>query len=164
MILELDCGNSFIKWRVLTSGKTKVFAEGVVGSDSALIDSLLALSGLLLTRCRLVSVRALEETGELVDALKRVFGVTVSCAVSAREMAGVRNGYDLRQLKLIRDVCHVPLIASGGAGEMQHFADVFDQADVDGALAASVFHSGAIAIPALKQFLREQQIEVRDVY
>ena len=94
MILELDCGNSFIKWRVLTSGKTKVFAEGVVGSDSALIDSLLALSGLLLTRCRLVSVRALEETGELVDALKRVFGVTVSCAVSAREMAGVRNGYD----------------------------------------------------------------------
>ena len=51
-----------------------------------------------------------------------------------------------------------------GAGEMQHFVDVFDQADVDGALAASVFHSGAIAIPALKQFLRAQQIEVRDVY
>ncbi|MEB1270876.1 HisA/HisF-related TIM barrel protein, partial [Xanthomonas campestris pv. campestris] len=51
---------------------------------------------------------------------------------------------------------------SGGAGEMQHFADVFDQADADGALAASVFHSGAIPIPELKRFLRAQQIEVRD--
>jgi cyclase len=77
---------------------------------------------------------------------------------------GVRRGYDVEQLRQARDACHVPLIASGGAGEMQHFADVFDQADVDGALAASVFHSGAIAIPALKQFLRTQQIEVRDVY
>ena len=77
---------------------------------------------------------------------------------------GVRRGYDVAQLRQARALCQVPLIASGGAGEMQHFADVFDQADVDGALAASVFHSGAIAIPALKQFLREQQIEVRDVY
>ena len=44
-----------------------------------------------------------------------------------------------------------------------HRCDVFDQADVDGALAASVFHSGAIAIPELKRFLRQQDIEVRDV-
>ncbi|RBC09636.1 imidazole glycerol phosphate synthase subunit HisF, partial [Xanthomonas oryzae pv. oryzae] len=75
---------------------------------------------------------------------------------------GVRRGYDIAQLRQVRALCHVPLIASGGAGEMQHFADVFDQADVDGALAASVFHSGAIPIPELKQFLRAQQIEVRD--
>jgi cyclase len=47
---------------------------------------------------------------------------------------------------------------------MEHFAQAFDQADVDGALAASVFHSGAIAIADLKRYLREQQIEVRDVY
>ncbi len=60
-------------------------------------------------------------------------------------------------------MCKVPLVASGGAGQMQHFADVFDQADVDGALAASVFHSGKIAIPELKSFLRERGIEVRDV-
>ncbi|AOL19819.1 imidazole glycerol phosphate synthase subunit HisF [Xanthomonas citri pv. malvacearum] len=75
---------------------------------------------------------------------------------------GVRRGYDIAQLGQVRALCRVPLIASGGAGEMQHFADVFDQADVDGALAASVFHSGAIPIPELKQFLRAQQIEVRD--
>ena len=76
---------------------------------------------------------------------------------------GVRRGYDLVQLRQARALCKVPLIASGGAGEMQHFADVFEQADVDGALAASVFHSGDISLPALKQFLRQQQIEVRDV-
>lgn len=77
---------------------------------------------------------------------------------------GVRKGYDIAQLRQARALSTVPLIASGGAGTPQHFADVFEQADVDGALAASVFHCGAIAIPELKQFLREQQIEVRDVY
>ncbi|MGY4697027.1 imidazole glycerol phosphate synthase subunit HisF [Xylella fastidiosa subsp. sandyi] len=76
---------------------------------------------------------------------------------------GVRCGYDIAQLSQARALCQVPLVASGGAGDMQHFADVFHKADVDGALAASVFHSGAISIPCLKQFLREQQIEVRDV-
>lgn len=76
---------------------------------------------------------------------------------------GVREGYDLEQLSAVRALCNVPLIASGGAGAMGHFADVFRLADVDGALAASVFHSGAIAIPELKAELRRQQIEVRDV-
>jgi cyclase len=74
---------------------------------------------------------------------------------------GVREGYDIAQLSAVRDVCTVPLIASGGAGLPQHFADVFRSARVDGALAASVFHSGAIAIPALKAFLRREHIEVR---
>ena len=76
---------------------------------------------------------------------------------------GVRRGYDVEQLRQARAICDVPLVASGGAGEAQHFADVFEQADVEGALAASVFHSGAIPIPELKRFLRERQIEVRDV-
>lgn len=74
---------------------------------------------------------------------------------------GVRNGYDIEQLRAVREVCAVPLIASGGAGEIAHFVDVFKQADVDGALAASVFHSGAVPIPELKRQLREQHIEVR---
>ncbi|MFQ5635292.1 MAG: imidazole glycerol phosphate synthase subunit HisF [Gammaproteobacteria bacterium] len=74
---------------------------------------------------------------------------------------GVRAGYDLDQLKLVRDHCLVPLIASGGAGTMQHFADVFNEARVDGGLAASVFHSAAINIQDLKKFLRERSVEVR---
>ncbi|MEM1092600.1 MAG: imidazole glycerol phosphate synthase subunit HisF [Pseudomonadota bacterium] len=74
---------------------------------------------------------------------------------------GARSGYDITQLRLLRDSCRVPLIASGGAGTMQHFADVFREADVDGALAATVFHSGAIPIPDLKSFLRDSDIQVR---
>lgn len=75
---------------------------------------------------------------------------------------GVRDGYDIAQLRALREVCEVPLIASGGAGTAAHFATVFREADVDGALAASVFHSGDIAIPELKTYLRGQGIEVRD--
>jgi imidazole glycerol-phosphate synthase subunit HisF len=74
---------------------------------------------------------------------------------------GVRKGYDLEQLKAVRAICSVPLVASGGAGAVEHFVDAFREADVDAALAASVFHSGAIAIPELKQALRAQGIEVR---
>ncbi|TWI03613.1 cyclase [Luteimonas cucumeris] len=74
---------------------------------------------------------------------------------------GVREGYDIAQLRAVRAVCEVPLVASGGAGNPGHFAEVFRDADVDGALAASVFHGGDIAIPALKSFLRGQGIEVR---
>ncbi|PCI63198.1 MAG: imidazole glycerol phosphate synthase subunit HisF [Gammaproteobacteria bacterium] len=74
---------------------------------------------------------------------------------------GVRQGYDLKQLQKARAVCNVPLIASGGAGETQHFAQVFQQCDVDGALAASVFHKGIIAISELKNTLKQQNIEIR---
>ena len=74
---------------------------------------------------------------------------------------GVRSGYDLEQLGQVRKACRVPLVASGGAGTSEHFADVFERAHVDGALAASVFHSGAIAIPELKRYLRSRHIEVR---
>lgn len=94
MILELDCGNSFIKWRVLNIDRVSAFAEGVVGSNVALIESLNAVPDMALTRCRLVSVRALEETDKLVETLIDAFGITVSCATSAVEMAGVRNGYE----------------------------------------------------------------------
>lgn len=74
---------------------------------------------------------------------------------------GVRKGYDIAQLAEVRALCGVPLIASGGAGEPEHFTTVFREADVDGALAASVFHSGKIEIPALKRYLHEESIEVR---
>jgi cyclase len=74
---------------------------------------------------------------------------------------GVRSGYDIEQLKQARQHCHVPLIASGGAGEMQHFKTVFQQADVDGALAASVFHKQVINIKTLKQYLINEQLEIR---
>lgn len=94
MILELDCGNSFIKWRVLNTAAGGLFAEGVVDSDQSLVDSLLAFDGLSLRNCRLVSVRTGEETEALTQILEQTFGVSVVCAKPASEMSGVRNGYD----------------------------------------------------------------------
>ena len=74
---------------------------------------------------------------------------------------GVRRGYDIEQLSAARAVTAVPLVASGGAGAPEHFRDVFRRADVSGALAASVFHSGELTIPDLKRFLSDADIEVR---
>jgi imidazole glycerol-phosphate synthase subunit HisF len=74
---------------------------------------------------------------------------------------GVRQGFDIAQLQAVRRICHVPLVASGGAGKAEHFTDVFANADVDAALAASVFHSGEVRIPELKRSLAAAGISVR---
>lgn len=74
---------------------------------------------------------------------------------------GVRQGYDIKQLSMIRAICDVPLIASGGAGTMAHFKAVFEEAKVDAALAASVFHKGIIDIQALKRYLQDNGIQMR---
>ena len=74
---------------------------------------------------------------------------------------GVRNGYDIDQLSAVRESCNIPLIASGGAGTIEHFVEVFKQSDVDGALAASVFHKGIIEMSELKQILKDNQVEIR---
>jgi imidazole glycerol-phosphate synthase subunit HisF len=94
----------------------------------------------------------------MIEAQQRGAGeIVLNCMGSD----GVRRGYDLEQLAAARAVCRVPLIASGGAGTPEHFRDAFIEADVDGALAASVFHSGAISIPDLKHYLRGQGVAVR---
>jgi type III pantothenate kinase len=94
MILELDCGNSFIKWRVLSAVVGVLVAEGVVDSDQALVESLRSLDTLSLGKCRLVSVRTEDETNLLIGLLKREFDISVVSATPAREMSGVKNGYE----------------------------------------------------------------------
>ncbi len=74
---------------------------------------------------------------------------------------GVRKGYDVEQLKKMRPLTYVPLIASGGAGHMADFDHVFAKAKVDAALAASVFHENKIEIPTLKRYLSQQGFIVR---
>jgi cyclase len=81
--------------------------------------------------------------------------------LNCMNMDGVRQGYDIDQLAAVRDSCNVPLIASGGAGAREHFLHVFEQANVDGALAASVFHSAEIPIPDLKDYLARSQVDIR---
>ncbi|MFD2641538.1 pantothenate kinase [Pseudomonas japonica] len=102
MILELDCGNSFIKWRIVRRADAVVMAGGVVDSDKALLLAVGA-AGLSPRFCRLVSVRSEEETSVLVEALIANFALSVRKAGPARELAGVRNGYeDYQRLGLDR--------------------------------------------------------------
>ena len=77
---------------------------------------------------------------------------------------GVRQGYDIEQLRKVREICKVPLIASGGAGAKQHFLEAFEKAHVDGALAASVFHKNVLQISELKDWLIAQGVEMRRAY
>jgi cyclase len=94
----------------------------------------------------------------VIEVQKRGAGeIVLNCMASD----GMRRGYDIAQLTAVRECCQVPLVASGGAGAAEHFVEVFRVARVDAALAASVFHSGEIAIPNLRRELRAQGIEVR---
>lgn len=74
---------------------------------------------------------------------------------------GVKTGYANEALALLSDSLTIPVIASGGAGKMEHFKDTFIEGKADAALAASVFHFGEIRIPELKQYLCQQGINVR---
>jgi imidazole glycerol-phosphate synthase subunit HisF len=74
---------------------------------------------------------------------------------------GTKDGFAIDITKQISEAVNVPVIASGGAGTMQHFKEIFENGKADAALAASVFHYKEIAIPELKRFLKSNQIEIR---
>lgn len=164
---------------VLHAGADKISVNSPALERPALIDELAAAFGV---QCVVVGIDSLRDedghwrvrqyTGN-PDKTRALARQTIDWIVEVQQRGageivlncmgsdGVRAGYDLEQLVAARAICQVPLIASGGAGAIEHFREVFLDADVDGALAASVFHSGAIAIPALKQYLREQGVAVR---
>lgn len=93
MILELDCGNSFIKWRVIVANEGAVFSGGTVSSDDALLAALGSLDGLALRHCRLVSVRSDDETARVVERLAQRFAISPVCAQPSQNLIGVSNGY-----------------------------------------------------------------------
>ena len=74
---------------------------------------------------------------------------------------GTKDGFALEITRAVSDAVKAPVIASGGAGTMQHFSDIFCEGKADAALAASIFHYREIHIPELKNFLKENGIEVR---
>lgn len=74
---------------------------------------------------------------------------------------GTKNGFAVKALKKLAELVNVPIIASGGCGNMQHFKEVFEESNADAALAASVFHFGEIKIPDLKTYLKTNKIEIR---
>ena len=74
---------------------------------------------------------------------------------------GMKTGFAIEITNSVSSAVGIPVIASGGAGDMEHFADVFNQTKASAALGASVFHFGEIMIPDLKEYLKEQNISVR---
>ena len=163
---------------VLNAGAEKVSVNSPALADPPLIDALSARFG---AQCIVVGIdshmtpdghRVYQFTGDPNrtrdsgrDTLKWVQEVQERGAgeivLNCMGSDGVRHGSDIEQLQAVRKLCSVPLVASGGAGAPEHFRDVFAQAGVDAALAASVFHSGAIVVRELKQTLRADGIEVR---
>jgi len=164
--------------QVLACGAEKISINSPALADPDLIDALSARFG---AQCVVVGVdsqttaegyRVQQFTGDagracdagrttldwVLEAQRRGAGeIVLNCMASD----GVRSGYDIAQLRAVREICRVPLVASGGAGSVPHFEQVFREAGVDAALAASVFHSGEITIPDLKRQLRADGIEVR---
>ncbi len=93
-----------------------------------------------------------------VEVQKRGAGEIVLNSINSD---GTRQGFDINLLKKLTDLVQIPVIASGGAGNMQHFIDVFTKTDVSGALAASIFHKNEVNICNLKAFLLENNLFVR---
>ena len=74
---------------------------------------------------------------------------------------GTKNGFANEALAKLSDSLSIPIIASGGAGSMEHYADVFTKGKADAGLAASIFHFKEIMVPNLKQYLNDKGIAVR---
>lgn len=163
---------------VLAAGAEKISVNSPALADPELIDALSERFG---AQCVVIGIdsqtvgdayRVQQFTGDpdrtrdtarstlewVLEVQRRGAGeIVLNCMASD----GVRRGYDIVQLRAVRGICRVPLVASGGAGSAQHFSQVFQAAEVDAALAASVFHTGAISIADLKRQLRADGIEVR---
>jgi imidazole glycerol-phosphate synthase subunit HisF len=163
---------------VLNAGAEKISVNSPALSDPPLIDRLSARFG---SQCVVVGIdsqstaegyHVYQFTGDpnrtvdsRRDTLSWVREVQQRGAgeivLNCMDSDGTRDGYDIGQLRSVRAICDVPLVASGGAGTPAHFQLAFEEAHVDAALAASVFHSGTIEIGDLKRALRRRGLEVR---
>jgi len=81
--------------------------------------------------------------------------------LTSMDADGTKNGFDVALTKAVTDAVSIPVIASGGAGTLEHFYQVFTESGADAALAASVFHYGEISIPEVKAFLKQKKVNIR---
>jgi len=163
---------------VLNKGADKISINSPALADPDLINALATRFG---SQCVVIGIDSREQDGEYLvyqytgdpDKTMAANRLTLEWVQEVQERGageivlncmnqdGVREGYDITQLALVRNRCRVPLVASGGAGAREHFRDVFAESNVDGALAASVFHSAEIDIADLKKWLAEKAVDVR---
>ncbi len=164
--------------RVLRQGADKISINTPAVQNPALVNQLVDAFG---SQCVVVGIDSVLQDGEWTtrqmtgkpDRMQKTGRTTLEWITEVTERGageivlncmgsdGTRQGFDIDQLKVARARTTVPLIASGGAGDAQHFIDVFEQADVDGALAATIFHNYTLPIPELKSLLRDAGIGVR---
>jgi cyclase len=164
--------------RVLHSGADKVSINSPAIENPSLINALADEFG---SQCVVIGIDSIEEDGDYMiwkytgsektaqNAGKRTLDwirevqdrgageIVLNCMAAD----GTRTGYDIRQLQAARELCRVPLIASGGAGKAEDFLEVFTKSRVDAALAAGIFHRGEVMIPELKVYLQKKGLEIR---
>jgi len=163
---------------ILNYGAEKISVNTPALENPTLVDELVRRFG---SQCVVIGVDSLHQDGDYhvyqntgdpdrtraaerrtLDWLDEVQGRGAGeIVLNCMNQDGVRQGYDIDQLVAARRVCRVPLIASGGAGAREHFLAVFENANVDGALAASVFHSAELPIPDLKSYLIAAGVPIR---
>ena len=159
---------------LLRNGADKVSINSAAVKRPALINELATAFG---TQCVVVAIDAKQVDGEwLVHLVGGKVPTEINLFDWAKEVEergageilftsmdhdGTKAGFANEALARLSSEVNIPIIASGGAGEVAHFADTFTQGKADAALAASVFHFGEISVPDLKQQLKAQQIAVR---
>lgn len=161
-------------WKLLKNGADKISINSSAVRNPELISELAQRFG---NQCVVLAIDAkfvegkwkvflnggrLETRLELFDWAKKAVKLGAGeILFTSMDHDGTKNGFALNALKKLEKSVPVPIIASGGCGKKEHFKEVFLHSKVKAALAASVFHFGEIALPELKKYLNENQIEIR---
>lgn len=162
-------------YNLLSAGADKISVNSAAVKDPALVSRLAKRFG---SQCVVLATDAgMQPDGNwqvYVNGGRKNTGISALCWIEQAVQMGAgevlltsinndggRKGFALSLLQAVTARVQVPVIASGGAGSLQHFADVFEQTGADAALAAGIFHEESITIPQVKQYLNEQNIPVR---
>jgi len=158
----------------LMNGADKVSINSAAVRNPALVDELALQFG---NQCIVIAIDAKEINGEWIVHVsggripteRRLFEFAKEVEergageilFTSMNHDGTKSGFAIDALAQLSDIINIPIIASGGAGNMQHFEEVFTKGKADAGLAASIFHFGEIEIPDLKDYLKQQNIEIR---
>lgn len=159
---------------MLQCGADKISVNSAAVRRPELLNEIAAAFG---NQCLVVAIDVKEIGGEWLVCLDggrtptklKAVGWALECAnrgageilLTSMRKDGTKSGFDITLTRAISEACALPVIASGGAGTMEHFTDIFREGKADAALAASIFHFGEISIPELKSFLKTQNIPIR---